>query len=342
MASKSTSTTRPAQPRRTTKRGAFIDALWHCDCEPRLPADKFQVKNGGKNHGRWFYTCQKPQHKRCGFFLWSDDAKVREEAAVLNNSRSEYPPLPQTPRKPNPVVPPTPETNRRPDDVYQSFPSLDKKVTPIARNDSFGWSSSDDESLLKAEQEFLLQRPPFETPRKAARTTALSSPGKRTHGDMDAKSGIDEQWPLSDDVFATPSTSYPALSTGLLSPSSAAAKQLSQPVLGENTGEYSALTMEVMAILRGVSLSSETEKKLVDVLDKHDLRTQGIVKGRDITRVAVQTKETKIAELQARISVLEAERETNRTVISLMKHDIATSPKKGPPRKVPLNRRSEV
>ena len=32
------------------------------------------------------YNC-KPQ--KCGFFLWDDDAKPREEAAVLNNSRSE-------------------------------------------------------------------------------------------------------------------------------------------------------------------------------------------------------------------------------------------------------------
>src|SRR5882757_9592918 len=38
---------------RTSKRGVFIEGVWHCDCEPRLPADKFQTKNGGKNHGRW-------------------------------------------------------------------------------------------------------------------------------------------------------------------------------------------------------------------------------------------------------------------------------------------------
>lgn len=287
------------------------------------------------------YTCQKPQHKRCGFFLWSDDAKVREEAAVLNNSRSENPPRPQTPQKLNPVVPPTPETNKRSNTIYQSFSSLNKPPT-IARDESFGWSSSDDECLLKAEQEFLLQPTPFETPRKAARTSALSSPGKRTHSNMDAKSSISEHWPLSDDVFATPSTSYPSLSSGLMSPTSAPVRQLSQPVVDENKGESSALATEVMNILRGVSLSSEIEKKLVDVLDKHDLRTQGIIKGRDITRIAVQTKATKIAELQARISVLEAERETNRTVISLIKHDIATSPKKGNTRRIPPSRRSEV
>jgi len=38
---------------RTSKWGAFVNGVWHCDCEPRLPAEKFQTKNGGKNHGRW-------------------------------------------------------------------------------------------------------------------------------------------------------------------------------------------------------------------------------------------------------------------------------------------------
>lgn len=254
------------------------------------------------------YTCQKPQHKRCGFFLWSDDAKVREEAAVLNNSRSEYLPQPQTPKKPNLDLPPTPETNKRSNTIYQSGPSLEKESATLDRDESFGWCSSDDEGLLKAEQELLLHPRPFETPRKAPRTSTLSSPGKRTHGELDARSSSREQWPSSDDVFATPSTSYPSLSTGLFSPSPTPAKMPSQPDVGESAVELSALAAEVMTILRGVSLSSDIEQSLVDVLDKHDLRTQGIIKGRDITRIAVQTKATKIAELQARISALEAER----------------------------------
>ena len=33
--------------------GLFTDAVWHCNCAPRVPATRFQTKNGGKNHGRW-------------------------------------------------------------------------------------------------------------------------------------------------------------------------------------------------------------------------------------------------------------------------------------------------
>ena len=73
-----------AQPK-----GLFADGAWHCNCTPRLPAERFKVKKDGKNHGRWFYVCQQGEGKRCNFFLWEDDAKPREEAAVLNAQRSE-------------------------------------------------------------------------------------------------------------------------------------------------------------------------------------------------------------------------------------------------------------
>ena len=34
-------------------KGLFSDGIWQCNCDPRLPAQHFQTKNGGKNHGRW-------------------------------------------------------------------------------------------------------------------------------------------------------------------------------------------------------------------------------------------------------------------------------------------------
>ena len=34
-------------------KGLFADGVWKCNCDPRLPAQHFQTKNGGKNHERW-------------------------------------------------------------------------------------------------------------------------------------------------------------------------------------------------------------------------------------------------------------------------------------------------
>lgn len=60
------------------------------NCTPRLPAINFQVKKEGRNKNRWFYTCQtNKEDGGCGFFLWGEEAQVREGKAVIGNSRSE-------------------------------------------------------------------------------------------------------------------------------------------------------------------------------------------------------------------------------------------------------------
>jgi hypothetical protein len=218
--------------------------------------------------------------------------------------------------------------------------------TPAQKVDeSFEWSSSDDKELLKAEQE-VLERTPYETPKKAPRTGIITSPGKRTFVQTAAHTvGKDDTWPLSDDVFTTPSTSHKSHGTGLLSPSIIPAKRPSRMDERPPEAEPSTLAVEALEILRSSNsqLSARVEADLVDLLNKHDLRTQGVLRGRDITRLAIHAKDKKIAELQTRIQALEAEKETNRRVISHMKTDIAASPKKGKPtRNVPHARRSEV
>ena len=344
---------------RTMKRGLFLNSVWHCDCDcdPRLPADKFQTKNGGKNHGRWcknlsgwrggmalivtclVYTCQKPKHKGCKFFLWADEAKIREEAAVLNNSRSE----PRTPQKQTYIAAPTtPQTRTNaPAASIEKSAVQAKAADALGKQDSFSWSSSDEEELLKAEQE-VLQGTSFETPKKAARPQNMASPGKRTFFEMSVQSAKgDKTWLVSDDVFSTPSESHNPNRSALLTPSTSAT---SGPIqTAPLAPQSSTLATEALQILRKAKsqLDHQAETDLVELLNKHDLRTQGISKGRDLVRVAVQSRDRKIAELQSRISVLEAEKETNRRVISHLKVDLAT-PKKDGGRSMPRGRRSEV
>ncbi|KAM0807158.1 hypothetical protein AB5N19_07497 [Seiridium cardinale] len=83
-------------PTKSPSNGHFSKGQWHCNCQPRLPAVQFQVRRESTNKGRWFYTCQVDRTKgksgeptRCDFFLWADDARLREEAAVLSNSTTE-------------------------------------------------------------------------------------------------------------------------------------------------------------------------------------------------------------------------------------------------------------
>ena len=156
------------------------------------------------------------------------------------------------------------------------------------------------------------------TPRKALKTDIVASPGKRRHGEME--SGL--ATPASDDVFTTPSTGLQGktlFSAGLISPVETPTFNRFKdiPLCGD-----SELTTGVLAALACVAVDSETRDAVKFVCNQHALRTQGIAKGRDISRLAIKTKDGKIAELQARIAALEAERETNRAVIRHLRRDM--------------------
>lgn len=319
---------------RTAKRGLFTNGVWHCDCDNRLPADKFQTKNGGKNHGRWFYTCQKPQPSRCGFFLWEDEAKVREEGAVLSNSHTE-PASPKTPKK---IGVPSRQAKLgtaaqivTPSTKHKTTPKLEAVPPPVNIGVHDEWSSDniDDDDLVSALDE-------FETPRKTARTETITSPSKqRTASTKSNASSV--TLPCNegdqDDVFQTPSTSKKSTlfphPSGLLSPSTTPAHHHHpRPPTSTPSTDPGELASSALQLLKPVSIPIHIETQLVDLLNKHDLRTSGISKGRDITRLAVQAKERKITDLEARITALEQEKETMRSVVQHLKSDIMSSPKK--------------
>jgi len=270
----------------------------------------------------------------------------------LSDSRPEPGHTPQTPTKriSSTQAPLTPQSKDRlpikeNDRDLRNTPAGRKNAPTPENDDPFQWPSSDEAELAQAAAETIMA-PPLDTPRKTPRTDLLTSPGKRSHSDIQASatSTLSALKPSDDDdVFATPATS--SRSNGLLSPTTTPlqiASHLenpSQPVAIDPSN--STLATEVFKILAHIPVSSTVEAQLVALLNNHDLRTQGIARGRDISRLAIQSKDKKIAELQARIAALEAERETSRTVIAHLKRDIgvkASSTKRGRRRFVPQNR----
>ncbi|KAI4090185.1 MAG: hypothetical protein LQ339_008412 [Xanthoria mediterranea] len=333
--------------------GLFTDALWRCNCAPRLPATRFQTKNGGKNHGRWFYTCQQPQPKRCNFFLWDDEAKSREAAAVLSNSRTEPISAPQTPTKSS-LVPgqnglqtPYTATSKRYGSLVRSSPHTPSKSSPVIRSnggtqdtstifgtsdeESYDWPASDDEDVLKVVENVTSMKnmPPPETPRKAAKTDTLTSPGKRRFVEM--QNSTEVAYPalevVEDDIHMTPSTTSKkdGLSTfeqALSLPAATPTPLRSHDVF--KTGQDSELTLEVFKALHNHQIhpKSDAEAELKGICDKYSLATRGIIKGRDISRAMVNAKNGTISVLQETIASLQAERETNRAVIRHLRRDM--------------------
>jgi len=385
-------------------KGLFADGIWQCDCAPRLPAEHFKVKKEGPNQGRWFYTCQNQEPKRCGFFLWDEDAKPREEAAVLSASRTE--PLGRrsgggevqegwdagraqraartdgmgardtgiggkgmfaqvagrdaredseetaspTPSPARPVSPPPP------------YSLLGKSLAPASSNNGkrsahqarmddeddeefFPWplTGQEEQDLAKAADTASLAP---ETPHKALKTGVYATPATTTKRKL--------PWLQQADVPKTPaaplatSLDTPSKRAGAVTPieeeqtnapPTVAAATPSPPsrfkdALINPADSASSLTTEALAILQPCTIPPDILLQLRGVLSKHDLKLQGITKGRDISRLAIKAKDAKvielstkiaglknarIAELVARIGSLEAEREVDKAVIGQLR-----------------------
>ncbi|KAF7186840.1 hypothetical protein HII31_11800 [Pseudocercospora fuligena] len=337
-------------------KGLFDNGIWYCNCTPRMPAEHFKVKKEGKNKDRWFYTCQQPSEsaQRCDFFLWNEDAKLRESAAVLNNSRSE-------PRDPEvqegwtagrdaqgkmvnfreasptptaiPSYPPLPNAN-----VGLKRNALEAQLGDGDDDDEFDLNGQEEEEMFKAADSISS----FETPHKAQKTGVYATPAT-----SDAKKSSrklpwlkDQQMPATPvsgkktvvDFFNTspskvvPSSAQavdpqtPAVPSALPTiPESPSPTSRFKNALHNPADSQSSLTNEVLQELSTVRVPPEKLEILRSILSKHDLRTQGVTKGRDISRLALKAKEAKIVELEARIASLHAEKEVDRSIIERMR-----------------------
>jgi LysM repeat protein len=363
-------------PRSTELKGVFADGIWNCECKPRLPAEHFKVKKETKNKGRWFYTCQNQAEKRCDFFLWHEDAKLREEGAVLNNSRSE----PQHRQVSNAQdgwaagrtrtgifanIDPT-ATKATHESVGDDDATTDEGSPPPAYSSQQAGSKRKAEAAdLNQEDDYddeLLPWPltgqeeqdlvaaadsralPPETPRKAVKTGIyatpvttvqkmrtlpwLQQPYKPASVPRTPSLVTDQQKEYMDSPSKPPTKALPPITEQAYGPTptlqastpKTQSKSPSPPnrhrdALANPADKSSSLTNEALATLAGTSIPPSVLSNLRGILSKHDLKSQGIAKGRDISRLALKAKEAKIMELQARIASFKAEREVDRSVI---------------------------
>ncbi|KAF2756638.1 hypothetical protein EJ05DRAFT_71271 [Pseudovirgaria hyperparasitica] len=344
-------------PAKTPLKGMFADGVWHCNCHPRLPAQRFQVKKESKNKGRWFYTCQKTEAKRCDFFLWEDDARFREEGAVLNNSRSEpWSGVDVTPSKPRSVIDITPSKPAQQRTQFEDggFIRRDKRSRDEFEEDD------DDEFGESFDAEALeLMKQAAETPSKSRKVDALAIPKRRVlpwlrdqEGQKSAGGLLTPQTErvVKQGLFTTPtketertaasttstrgSITQPQLRHREPSPSPCTLKALdsmSTPVqlteARSPSKDAPELTSDVLEYLREskVQLPPPVQEGLKQLLSKHTFRTQGVIKGREISRLALKAKDAKIVELQHRIAALEADFEAERAQNRYRDWEVKTS-----------------
>jgi len=202
--------------------------------------------------------------------------------------------------------------------------------------DEFGeWPLSQEEEKKVAQ---VVEQSAPETPRKAIKASPFMTPGSKRKRDEDSLPT--PATGNSDDVFITPSTTRLKGGMwdgnerlGLRSPSQTPTPSRFRDVSVDPNNSHNGydITNEVMSLLRDQRIDEETTSNLRELLNKHALKISGIAKGRDITRLALKSKDAKIAELQQKITRLETEREMDKTVIRHFKSDMAQNvgPKNG-------------
>lgn len=300
----------------TRIKGLFNKGIWRCDCDPRLPADHFQVKKEGKNKGRWFYTCQNKQEEEggCGFFLWDDDAKVREESAVLNNSKSEIDTRKtrveagggRTSPAPPPSSAQSPVGKRQRSDApnAQSVRNVDADAT----ESELDYNMTSDEERLMAEVD-------MSSPSKIEPRT----PGKRKFTEMNGAGSLPTP-KTAGNLFTTPSKAGLSKESidflNIVSPATTPTPARFKDAIG-TPSSLDSLYNDVMAALdsKNVYVGGEARATVREVCSLYSRRAKGSEKGKEITQLALKVRDAKIDELRSRIGTLEAELETERAVI---------------------------
>ncbi|CAN9342702.1 unnamed protein product [Alternaria alternata] len=316
-----------------TLKGQFLNGVWHCDCNPRLPAVHFETKKEGANKGKWFRTCQKPKEEQCKFFLWDHDAQPREKSALARNSRTE-----PGPANPAPTTPATP--SRRPPrasplyTVEANSSAASRKRSRLVEDnsdDEYGLGQVDDDDLNQV-------MVAAETPSKAGRTTDFTSPApKRQKLPWQMESGsssrnIGLQTPRTqhksqvDNPFASKyPTTWSALFTPTSGPNADGNKQVATPSSSFETPTPSRfrnavdedVVKDVFDMLKNsnVPLAEHCEKELRTVLARHSKSAEGYKRGRDLMRSTIKAKDARITELTHRNNTLAAELEAEKATV---------------------------
>ncbi|KAB8258402.1 hypothetical protein BDV32DRAFT_139630 [Aspergillus pseudonomiae] len=256
--------------------------------------------------------------QRCNFFLWATDAEAREKLAILSNSRTEPQNMPQTPTKASRHEGTgllTPQTDRplrhAPGSESRNFqtPSKSAKARMMTEDsDGFEWDDTIADEAATVQHK--PRQPDFGQaaggsdflPRKTPRTDSCTSPSKRKLSDMESAPSLT---PTS--VFSPRSTACrlpPASAEISVTPTPSKYKNA---LSADSAADTSELSLQALRILEShnVVVPRKAQEELTELLNRYDLKTRGIIRGRDISRFAIKKKDEEIMKLNERIVMLD-------------------------------------
>lgn len=246
---------------------------------------------------------------------------------------------PKTPSKRAVSPPPRDKT-----DLATGEPSRKRgRTTATDSDDEYGLGAKN-ESFRDEIDQVITQ---LETPRKAARTSELTTPSTRRV--LPWK--LDKTTVSNEDGLRTPQTGRNAkaepfssrfgssllTSTRPTDASQQTATPSSSPFDTPTPNRFKDvggddLVHDVLILLQdaNVRLSSAAEVDLKALLARHTKAAEGLRRGRDVTRTTIKARDAKIAELSYRVSTLEAELEAERAMIKHLQWQMTPGNPSGP------------
>ncbi|KJZ76727.1 hypothetical protein HIM_04063 [Hirsutella minnesotensis 3608] len=275
--------------------GLWQNQVWWCNCEPRNEAALREVKKRSPNKGRWFWTCQT---RSCDFFLWRDDAVLRETDSKPDVVGAQTPVrIKQEP--PAEPAPRTPTLTQRPLTSYGVLTSPVRPAVENAGRDSLASHRGTGGNAMPASTSTLTPSQPNSSKR-----------GRDVFEHDDAEFsdfGSDDEMQLV--AIADKSAEKPARQ----------ANALATPTPNRLNDEPSRITTPSVA--RTLFAGPDPKRQKTVSFEERPgpglptpakgarrasaLRTRGIAMGRDKAREALREKEDKIAQLQERVADLE-------------------------------------
>lgn len=240
--------------------------------------------------------------------MWNDDAKIREESAVLNNSRSEVHQTDNARSAPGLIA--SAFQNCAQDESGRRQPSLEPDDRPATLRHSDPSNPDhdmpNDGEQVVADVEAITSRIPEPV-----------TPGKRKFSEMNGAGGLPTP-KTGGNIFTTPTrtASISADFLDMVSPATTPTPARFKDAAGA-AGHLNGLYNDVMGVLNAkkVHLAPEALSEVREVCSRFSRRAYGVEKGKEITQLALRARDAKIEELKRRIGTLEAELETERAVV---------------------------
>ncbi|KAK4698473.1 hypothetical protein P7C70_g7802, partial [Phenoliferia sp. Uapishka_3] len=300
-----------------------------CKCSPPKEAVSFQVKNGGSNHGRFFYKCPNAQGKQCKLYLWEDElpdsastpSHTFPTSSGAGNRLGGSPPSPtlssQTVRRQPPITPSkpkpsTPTARKRRATEEISDESDSEEVQIVMGSSSAQKDLDEDDEIIVSPTSSQKESPTKKTKFESFTTPKFKS--AVVNGDSGASRMSNGRGGEYEKIMGDPASPFHAKQRDLFGNSTPSTSHGSPVSNGQDAvGVIKDLSGIVQSTLEGLQKDVEKKDRLVEAgkkqsaslkerMVKVNAENEGLKAENNALRLQMQKLKQEVDELRTRLS----------------------------------------